>query len=179
MSYQAETPIWLYHNLFIIYFNGSFLINVRADRFQKPWLAVECVAIMSYFLLYVFRDIILIQLHLYNNTRWFSLWLINQCHHSLHVTLAVWLSLLTYIYMGTYRKTKLYYMIMCLRLKLIPGHGVVVQSILSIPLPLHEPPWQERLLVDPPTSHVFEQVVHCDHCVQVAGTRLYECIQYI
>ena len=81
--------------------------------------------------------------------------------------------------MGTYRKTKLYYMIMCLRLKLIPGHGVVVQSIISKPLPLHEPPWQERLLIDSPTSHVFEQIVHCDHCVQVPGTRLYECIRYI
>jgi hypothetical protein len=85
-----------------------------------------------------------------------------------HITLAVSLSL--FIHMGTYRKTKLYYMIMCLRLKLIPGHGVVVQSILSIPLPLHEPPSQERLLVDFPTPHVFEQVVHCDHCVQVPGT---------
>jgi hypothetical protein len=48
-------------------------------------------------------------------------------------------SLLTDIHMGTYRKAKLYYMIMCLRLKLIPGHGVVVQSIFSKPLPLHEP----------------------------------------
>jgi hypothetical protein len=62
--------------------------------------------------------------------------------------------------MGIYRKPKLYYM-MCLRLKLIPGHGVVVQSILSKPLPLHEPPWQERFLVDFPTPHVFEQVVRC------------------
>ena len=79
--------------------------------------------------------------------------------------------------MGTYRKTKLYYMIMCLCLKLIPGHGVIVQSKLSKPLPLHEPPWQERLLLDSPTSHVVEQVVHCDHCVQVPGTRLYECIK--
>ena len=79
--------------------------------------------------------------------------------------------------MGTYRKTKLYYMKMCLRLKLIPGHSVVVQSILSKAIPLHVPLWQERLLVDSPTSHVFEQVVHCDHCLQVPGTRLYECIQ--
>ena len=76
--------------------------------------------------------------------------------------------------MGIYRKAKLYYMIMCLRLKLIPGHDVVVQFILSKPLPLHEPPWQERLLVDSPTSHVIEQVVHCDHCVQVPLTRLHE-----
>ena len=68
---------------------------------------------------------------------------------------------------------------MCLPLKLIPGHDVVVQFILSKPLPLHEPPWQERLLVDSPTPHVFEQVVHCDHCVQVPGTRLYEGIQYV
>jgi hypothetical protein len=36
------------------------------------------------FLLYVFRDII-IQLHfLYNNTRWFNLWFIKECRHSLH-----------------------------------------------------------------------------------------------
>ena len=68
-------------------------------------------------------------------------------------------------------------MIMSLRLKLIPWHGVVVQSILSKPLPLHEPPWQERLLVDSPTPHVFEQVAHCDHCVHVPGTRVYECMQ--
>ena len=68
-------------------------------------------------------------------------------------------------------------MIMCLRLKLIPGHGVVVQSTLSIPLPLHEPPSQERLLVDFPTPQVFEQILHGDHCVQIPGTRLYECIQ--
>ena len=73
----------------------------------------------------------------------------------------MWLPLLTYIHMGTYRKTKLYYMIMCLRLKLIPGQ--VVQFILSKGIPLHEPPSQERLLVDSPTPHVFEQVVHCDH----------------
>ena len=58
-------------------------------------------------------------------------------------------------------------MIMCLRLQLIPGHGVVVQFILSKPFPLHEPPWQERLLVDSPTPHVMEQVVHWVHCVQV------------
>jgi hypothetical protein len=77
--------------------------------------------------------------------------------------------------MSRYRKTKLHYMIMCLRLKLIPGHGVVAQSIFSKPLPLHEPPWQERLLVDFPTSHVCEQVVHCDHCVHVP--RLHECLQ--
>ena len=76
--------------------------------------------------------------------------------------------------MGTYRKATLYYMIMCLRLKLIPGHDVVVQFILSKPLPLHEPPLQERPLVDSPTPHVLEQVVHCDHCVQVLGSRLYE-----
>ena len=75
------------------------------------------------------------------------------------------------MHVDTYRKTKLYYMIMCLRLKLIPVHGVVVQSILSKPLPLHGPPWQERLLVDSPTPHVFEQVAHGDHCVQVPGTR--------
>jgi hypothetical protein len=46
MPYQPETPIlaqWLYHNLFIIYFNASFLIDVIADRFPKPWIAVECV----------------------------------------------------------------------------------------------------------------------------------------
>jgi hypothetical protein len=61
---------------------------------------------------------------------------------------------------------------MSLGLKLIPGHGVVVQSILSKPLPLHAPPWQVRLLVDSPTPHVLEQVVHCVHCVQVP--RLYE-----
>ena len=79
--------------------------------------------------------------------------------------------------MGTYRKAKLYYMIMCLRLKLIPGHGVVLQSILSIPLPLHEPLWQERRLVDSPPPQVLEQVVHCDHCVQILGSRLYEYIQ--
>ena len=77
--------------------------------------------------------------------------------------------------MGTYRKTKLYYMILCLCLILIPGHGVVVQFILSKPLPLHEPPWQVRLLVDSPTPHVFEQVVHCVHCVQIP--RLHECLQ--
>ena len=29
----------------------------------------------------VFRDIILIQLHLYNNTRWFNLWFIKECHN--------------------------------------------------------------------------------------------------
>ena len=83
--------------------------------------------------------------------------------------------------MGTYRKTNLYYMIMCLCLKLIPGHDVVVQFTFSRRIPLHEAPWQERLLVDSPTPHVFEQVVHCDHCVQVPGARarLYECIQYI
>ena len=69
-------------------------------------------------------------------------------------------------------------MIMCLCLKLIHGHGVVVQSILSKGIPLHAPPWQERFLVDSPTPHVFEQVVHCDHCVQVPRTRLYEGIQY-
>jgi hypothetical protein len=56
---------------------------------------------------------------------------------------------------------------MCLRLQLIPGHGVVVQFILSKPFPLHEPPWQERLLVDSPTPHVMEQVVQWVHCVQV------------
>ena len=82
--------------------------------------------------------------------------------------------------MNTYRKTKLYYMIMCLCLKLIPGHSVVVvQFTVSKGIPLHEPPWQERLLVDSPTPHVFEQVVHCDHCDQVPGAILYECIQYI
>ena len=79
--------------------------------------------------------------------------------------------------MGTYRKTKLYYMIMCLRLKLIPGHGVVVQFTLSKEISLHEPPRQERLLVDSPTPHVFEQVVHCDHCVHVIESRLHECLQ--
>ena len=72
-----------------------------------------------------------------------------------------------YIDIYIYRKTKLYYMIMCLRLKLIPGHDVCVQFTLSKGIPLHAPPWQERLLVDSPTPHVFEQVVHCDHCVQV------------
>ena len=66
-------------------------------------------------------------------------------------------------------------MIMCLRPQLIPGHGVVVQFILSKPLPLHESPRQERLLADSPTPHVFEQVVHCVHCVQVP--RLDECLQ--
>ena len=68
MPYQPETPIlaqWLYHNLFIIYFNASFLIFVIADRFPKPWIAVECHT----FSLHVFRDIILIHLHLYNSTR--------------------------------------------------------------------------------------------------------------
>ena len=60
--------------------------------------------------------------------------------------------------MGTYRKTKLYYM-MYLCLKLISGCSCA--SILSKPIPLHEPPWQERFLVDFPTPHVFEQVVHC------------------
>ena len=63
-------------------------------------------------------------------------------------------------------------MIMCLRVKLISGHSIVVQSILSKAIPLHEPPWEERLLVDSPTPQVFEQVVHCDHCVQVPITRL-------
>ena len=43
----------------------------------------------------------------------------------------MWLSLLTDIHIDTYRKTKLYDMILCLYLKLIPGHGVVVQSIIS------------------------------------------------
>ena len=36
------------------------------------------------FLLYVFRDIILIQLHFIYNTRWFNLWFIKECYHSLH-----------------------------------------------------------------------------------------------
>ena len=42
---------------------------------------------MSYYIyvfIIVFIDIILIQLHLYNNTRWFNLWFIKGCHHSLH-----------------------------------------------------------------------------------------------
>jgi hypothetical protein len=77
------------HNLFIIYFNASFFIFVRADRFQKPcsliWDMIQKCHIISTFLVYVFRDIILIQLHfLYNNTRWFNHWFIKECHHSLH-----------------------------------------------------------------------------------------------
>ena len=62
-------------------------------------------------------------------------------------------------------------------MKLIPGHGAVEQSILSKLLPLHEPPIQLRLLVDVPTPHVFEQVVHSVHSLQVPGSRLYECLQ--
>jgi hypothetical protein len=69
--------------------------------------------------------------------------------------------------------------ILCLCLILIPGHGVVVQFILSKPRPLHAPLWQERLLVDSPTPHVLEQVVHCVHCVQVPETRLHECLVLI
>ena len=42
-----------YHNLFIISFNASFHIFVRADRFQKPWLDMGYDAIMSYYI-YVF-----------------------------------------------------------------------------------------------------------------------------
>ena len=78
-----------YHNLFIIYFNASFFIYVRAGRFQKPcswiWDMMQWCHIISTFLLYVLRDIILIQLHfIYNNTRWFNFWFIKECHHSLH-----------------------------------------------------------------------------------------------
>ena len=56
MSYQpeSETPILAqgsrvdvacdmkmpYHNLFIIYYNASFFIFVRSDRFQKPWSVI-------------------------------------------------------------------------------------------------------------------------------------------
>jgi hypothetical protein len=54
-------------------------------------------------------------------------------------------------------------MIMYLRLQLVPGHGVAAQSILSKPLPPHVPPVQPRFLVDVPTPHVLEQVVHCEH----------------
>ena len=42
-----------YHILFIIYFNASLLIFVRADRFQKPWLDIEYDAMLSYYI-YVF-----------------------------------------------------------------------------------------------------------------------------
>jgi hypothetical protein len=42
-----------YHNLFIIYFNASFFIFVRADGFQKPWLDLGYDAIMLYYI-YVF-----------------------------------------------------------------------------------------------------------------------------
>jgi hypothetical protein len=77
-----------YHNLVILYFKASFFIFVRAVRFQKPcswiWDMMQC-HIISTFILYVFRDIILIQLHfLYSNTRWFNLWFIKECHHSLN-----------------------------------------------------------------------------------------------
>ena len=60
-------------------------------------------------------------------------------------------------------KMKFYYMIMYLRLKLVPGHDVVAQSILSKPPPPQLPLVQTRFLVDVPTPHVLEQVVHCDH----------------
>ena len=87
--------IWkmAYHNLFIIYFHAFFLIFVRTDRFQKPWSwpghgliwdMMQWCHIISTFSLHVFRDIILIQLQLYNNTRWIILWFIKECHHSLH-----------------------------------------------------------------------------------------------
>ena len=76
-----------YHNLFIIYFYASLFIFVRAGRFQKPcsliWdMMLQC-HIISTFLLYVFRDKILIQLHVLYNTRWFNPWFIKECHHSL------------------------------------------------------------------------------------------------
>ena len=69
-------------------FNAPFFIFVRTDRFQKPcsliWDMMQC-HVISTFLLHVFRDIILIQLHFsYNNTRWFNLWFIKECHHNKH-----------------------------------------------------------------------------------------------
>ena len=67
---------------------------------------------------------------------------------------------------------------MYLRLQLVPGHGVAAQSILSKPLPPHVPPVQPRYLVDVPTPHVLEQVVHADHRVQVPTvSRFHECIE--
>jgi len=69
-------------------------------------------------------------------------------------------------------------MIMYLRLQLVPGHGVVAQTIRSKPLPSQLPPMQPRFLVDVPTPHVLEQVVHSDHCDQVPTvSRLHECIE--
>ena len=34
--------------------------------------------------MFLFRDVILIQLHFLYNTRWFKLWFLKECHHSLH-----------------------------------------------------------------------------------------------
>jgi hypothetical protein len=69
-------------------------------------------------------------------------------------------------------------MIMYLRLQLVPGHGVVVQFIRSNPLVPHVPSVQPRFLVDVPTPHVLEQVVHSDHRVQVPTvSRFHECIE--
>ena len=60
---------------------------------------------------------------------------------------------------------------------MIPGHGVVAQSTLSKLLPPHSLPVQPRFLVDVPTPHVLEQVVHGDHGFQVPTvSRLHECI---
>jgi hypothetical protein len=71
MSYQHETPL-LAHGHIITYlsytfvFNVSFLIFVRADRFQKPWLDMEYDAIMSLYLR--FYNMYLETQSLYSNT---------------------------------------------------------------------------------------------------------------
>ena len=77
-----------YHNLFIIYFNASSLIFVswpfsKTIAWYGVWIWYNNV-IFVYVFIIVFIDIVLIQLHLYNNTIWFKLWFIKRCHHSLH-----------------------------------------------------------------------------------------------
>jgi hypothetical protein len=65
---------------------SSYLWELIIFRNSIAWFGIWCNNVIIYLrFYYVFRDIILIQLHfLYNNTRWFNIWFIKECHHSLH-----------------------------------------------------------------------------------------------
>jgi hypothetical protein len=105
MSYQHETPIlargliWVegwycmwyekYHIITYLSYTSmslsSYFWELIVFRNHVAWFGIGCNIVILYLCFYyMYLETILIQLHLLYNTRWFNLWFIKECHHSLH-----------------------------------------------------------------------------------------------